>query len=198
MALPPDSRKSRSLNATGIAQINDISQKFLDRSDLARLLRIDSSSQKGQTPILLELDTFFISNPQAKIKLVFVQDTLSVKNIFLMSPAMQELANKFPEHLYVDFLSNICPGFNLYSVSCEDDISGWKMCAACISKTNSSDTLRFLMVSILQIIPKMKAQIKTITIHPSIGDSYDMGTLLPNITIKHCFLFLGQVLKQKM
>ncbi|KAM4652162.1 uncharacterized protein O3C94_014516 [Discoglossus pictus] len=199
MALPPDSRKSRSLNAAGIAQIaNDISRKFLDRSDLARLLRIDSSSQRGQTQVLSELDMFFISNPQARIKLVFIEDTLIVKNIFIMSPAMQELAQKFPEHLYVDFLGNICPGFSLYSVSCEDDISGWKMCAACISRTNNSDMLRFLIVSVLQSIPKMKAHIKTITIHPAIGDSLDMGTLLPNITIRHCFLLIGQVFEQKI
>ncbi|KAM4652161.1 uncharacterized protein O3C94_014515 [Discoglossus pictus] len=197
MALPPDIRKNRSLGPAGIAKLaNDISQKFLDRSDLARLLRIDSSYQRDQILVLSEVYMFFICNPQARIKLVFVQGTLSLKNIFIMSPAMQGLAQKFPKHLYVDFLSNICPGFNLYSVSCEDEVSGWKMCAACISKTNNPDTIRFLIVSVLQSIPKMKAHIKTITIHPSIGDSLDIATLLPEITIRHCFLLLELVLEQ--
>ncbi|KAM4650666.1 uncharacterized protein O3C94_013370 [Discoglossus pictus] len=199
MALPPDSRKSRSLNATVIALIaNDISWKFLDPSDVARLLRIASKTQKDQTQVLSELYVFFISNPQARIKLVFIEDTLTVKNIFIMSPVMIELAQKYPKHLYVDFLSDICPGFNLYSVSCEDDVSGWKMCAACISKTNNPDTIRFLIVSVLQSIPKMKQEIKTMTIHPAIGDYLDMRTLLPEITIRHCFLLLGQVLEQNI
>ncbi|XP_075461325.1 uncharacterized protein LOC142497430 isoform X3 [Ascaphus truei] len=199
MAHPPEKKKSRPRSLAGISQIsNDISKKFLDRSDLARLLQIFSGSFKDQSLVLAELDTFFISDPQAKIKLVFVEDSIIVKNIFIMSSAMQELAQKFPENLYVDLLKNVSPGFNLYSVSCEDDNSGWKVCANCISKTNSSDTLRFLIVSVLQSMPKMKAQIKCVTIHPAITDPLDMGTLLPNITMRHCILLIVQILEHKI
>ncbi|KAM4016188.1 uncharacterized protein ZSWIM9 isoform 2-T2 [Anomaloglossus baeobatrachus] len=197
-AFKPEARKVRSLSLAGIAQVsNDISRKFLDRSDLSRLLRIASNFLKDHTQVLVELDSFFVFDPNAKIKLVFVEDSVLVKNIFVMSSSMQELAQKNPENLYIDFLSNIGPGLNLYSVSCEDD-SGWKMCACCLSKTNNQDTLRFLIVSVLQSIPKMKAQIKSIMIHPEISDSLDLGMLLPNTTVTHCMLLIVKVLEQKV
>ncbi|KAM3922239.1 uncharacterized protein ZSWIM9 [Leptodactylus fuscus] len=198
MALQQEPRKVRALSLAGIAQVsNDISRKFLDRSDLSRLLRIASNFLKDHTQVLVELDSFFIHDPLAKIKLVFVEDSVLVKNIFFMSSSMQELAQKCPESLYIDFLSNIGPGLNLYSVSCEDD-SGWKMCACCLSKTNNQDTLRFLIVSVLQSIPKMKAQIKSIIIHPEISDSIDLSMLLPNTTVRHCMLLILRVLEQKI
>ncbi|KAG8569655.1 hypothetical protein GDO81_014506 [Engystomops pustulosus] len=193
-----EARKVRALSLAGIAQVsNDISRKFLDRSDLSRLLRIASNFLKDHTQVLSELDSFFVHDPNAKMKLVFVEDSVLVKNIFIMSSSMQELAQKSPENLYIDFLSNIGPGLNLYSVSCEDE-SGWKMCACCISKTNNQDTLRFLIVSVLQSIPKMKAQIKSIIIHPEISDSLDLGMLLPNTTVRHCMLLIVKVLEQKV
>ncbi|XP_063292777.1 uncharacterized protein ZSWIM9 [Pelobates fuscus] len=199
MALQPEKKKGRSLSLAGIAQIsNDISRKFLDRSDLSRLLRITSSSLKDHIQVLAELDNFLIADPLAKIKLVFVEDTVFVKNIFVISSNMQDISQKFPEHLYIDLLSNVCPGFDLYTVSCEDGNSDWKICATCISKANNSDVLRFLVVSVLQSIPKMKSQIKYITIHPAIRDSLDMGTLLPNATIRHCILLIVQVVEKKI
>ncbi|XP_075047074.1 uncharacterized protein LOC142107510 isoform X2 [Mixophyes fleayi] len=198
MALKPEAKKVRSLSLAGIAQVsNDISRKFLDRSDLSRLLKIASNLLKDHTRVLVELDSFFVYDPNAKIKLVFVEDSVMVKNIFIMSSSMQELAQKSPEHLYVDLLSNIGPGLNLYSVSCED-VSGWKICASCISKTNTQDTLRFLIVSVLQSIPKMKAQIKSIVIHPEIADSLDLSMLLPNTSVRHCMLLIVKVLEQKI
>ncbi|KAM5131776.1 uncharacterized protein ZSWIM9 isoform 2-T2 [Mantella aurantiaca] len=188
-------RKARSLSLAGIAQIsNDISRKFLDRSDLSRLLRIASNFLKDHTQVLIELDSFFIHDPSAKIKLVFVEDTVLVKNIFVMSSSMQELAQKSPENLYVDLQSNIGPGLNLYSVSCEDE-SGWNICASCISKTNNQDTVRFLIVSVLQSIPKMKAQLKSIIIHPEIADFKDLNNLVPNATIKHCMSLIVRVME---
>uniref|UniRef100_A0A8C5PSR1 Uncharacterized protein n=1 Tax=Leptobrachium leishanense TaxID=445787 RepID=A0A8C5PSR1_9ANUR len=198
MALQPV-KKGRSLSLAGIAQIsNDISRKFLDRSDLSRLLRITSSSLKDHIQVLEELDNFLIADPLAKIKLVFVENSLLVKNVFVISSSMQEISQKFPEHLYIDLLSNVCPGFDLYSVSCEDGDSTWKICSSCISKTNNSDVLRFLIVSVLQSIPKMKSQIKYITVHPAIKDSLDMGSLLPTTTIRHCILLIEQVVAQKL
>ncbi|KAE8593393.1 hypothetical protein XENTR_v10019109 [Xenopus tropicalis] len=199
MALQPEKRKVRALSLAGIAQIsNDISRKFLDRSDLSRLSRIDLHSPKDYAQVLKALDDFFISDPNGKIKLVFVEDKVIVKNIFIMSSAMQELAQKYPEHLYVDILKNVSPGFNLYSVSCEDENSEWKICASCISQANNPDILRFIIVSVLQSIPKMKAQIKYITVHPGITDSLDMGTLLPNATIRLCYLLVLQILENKL
>lgn len=198
MAFKPETKKVRALSLAGIAQVsNDISRKFLDRSDLSRLLRIASNFLKDHTQVLAELDSFFVYDPSAKIKLVFVEDSVLVKNIFIMSSSMQELAQKYPENLYIDFLGNIGPGLNLYSVSCEDD-SGWKMCACCLSKTNNQDTLRFLIVSVLQSIPKMKAQIKSIIIHPEISDSVDLSMLLPNTSVRHCMLLIVKVLEQKI
>ncbi|XP_072281805.1 uncharacterized protein [Pyxicephalus adspersus] len=191
-------RKARSLSLAGIAQIsNDISRKFLDRSDLSRLLRIASNFLKDHTQVLVELDGFFLHDPSAKIKLVFVEDTVLVKNIFVMSSSMQELALRSPENLYVDLQTNIGPGLNLYSVSCEDE-SGWNMCASCISKTNNHDTIRFLIVSVLQSIPKMKAQIKSITIHPDIPDFKDLVNLVPNATVKHCMSLIVRVIEGKI
>lgn len=191
-------RKARSLSLAGIAQIsNDISRKFLDRSDLSRLLRIASNFLKDHTQVLVELDSFFLHDPSAKIKLVFVEDTVLVKNIFVMSSSMQELAQRSPENLYVDLQSNIAPGLNLYSVSCEEE-SGWNMCASCISKTNNQDTMRFLIVSVLQSIPKMKAQIKSITIHPEIAEFRDLNNLVPNATIKHCMSLIARVIEGKI
>ncbi|XP_018081667.1 uncharacterized protein zswim9.L isoform X1 [Xenopus laevis] len=199
MALQPEKRKVRALSLAGIAQIsNDISRKFLDRSDLSRLSRIDMNSPKDYAQVLKALDNFFVSDPNGKIKLVFVEDKVIVKNIFIMSSAMQERAQKYPEHLYVDLLKNVSPGFNLYSVSCEDENSEWKICASCISQSNNPDILRFLIVSVLQSIPKMKAQIKYITVHPGITDSLDMGTLLPNATIRLCYLLVLQILENKL
>ncbi|KAM9299378.1 uncharacterized protein ZSWIM9 [Gastrophryne carolinensis] len=191
-------RKVRTLSLAGIAQVsNDVSRKFLDRSDLSRLLRIASNFLKDHTQVLTELDNFFVHDPTAKIKLVFVDDTVLVKNIFVMSSSMQELAQKSPENLYVDLQSDIVPGLNLYSVSCEDE-SGWKMCASCISKTNNQDTLRFLIVSVLQSIPKMKAQIKSIIVHPEIGDSIDLSALLPNASFRYCMSLILRVLELKV
>ncbi|XP_063798740.1 uncharacterized protein LOC134966143 isoform X3 [Pseudophryne corroboree] len=197
MALQPETKKARCLSLAGIAQIsNDISRKFLDRNDLSRLLKIASNLLKDHTRVLMELDSFFVYDPSAKIKLVFVEDSVLVKNIFVMSSSMQQLAQISPENLYVDRQSNVGPGLNLYSVSCEDE-SGWKVCASCLSKTNNQDTLRFLIVSVLQSIPKMKAQIKSIIIHPEIDDSLDLTMLLPNTSVRYCMLLILKVLEQK-
>ncbi|XP_069803831.1 uncharacterized protein ZSWIM9 [Dendropsophus ebraccatus] len=198
MAFKQEARKARSLSLAGIAQVsNDISRKFLDRNDLSRLLRIASNFLKDHTQVLNELDSFFVYDPNAKIKLVFVEDSVLVKNIFFMSSSMQEVAQNYPENLYIDFFCNIGPGLNLYSVSCEDE-SGWKLCACCLSKTNNQDTLRFVIVSVLQSIPKMKAQIKSIIIHPEISDSLDLSMLVPNATVRHCMSLLVKVLEQRI
>ncbi|XP_069056607.1 uncharacterized protein [Pleurodeles waltl] len=164
----------------------DISRKFLEWSDLSRLLRFHSIPFEEHSQILKELDSLFVSDPGIKVKLVFLEEQLLVKNIFIMTSQMQELARAFPEHLYVDFLPNLHPNFDLYTVLCEGENSHWVVCAYCISRKETSDSLRFSMVSIMQSIPKMSTQVKYVTVGPDVRDPQVLETLVPNASVKYC------------
>ncbi|XP_078510956.1 uncharacterized protein LOC144770363 isoform X3 [Lissotriton helveticus] len=164
----------------------DISRKFLEWSDLSRLLRFHSIPFEEHSQILKELDSLFVSDPGIKVKLVFLEEQLLVKNIFIMTSQMQEVARAFPEHLYVDFLPNLHSNFDLYTVLCEKEDSHWVVCAYCISRKETSDSLRFSMVSIMQSIPKMSTQVKYVTVGSNVRDPQVLETLVPNASVKYC------------
>ncbi|XP_069493762.1 uncharacterized protein [Ambystoma mexicanum] len=189
-------RKNRLLHPTPLA--NDISKKFLDTHDLKRLLRSPPGSFPDGVQVLKDLDSLFVSDPKAKVKLVFVEDKLVVKSIFVMVSYMQEVAQHFPASLYVDLLPGFSQDFDLYTVLCEEDLSCWKICAYCIARKGISETLRFILVSIMQSIPKMNSQIKHIILSPEIQETVDLHTLLPHATIRYCMPLVLDILYQRL
>ncbi|XP_029441027.1 uncharacterized protein LOC115080769 isoform X2 [Rhinatrema bivittatum] len=177
--------------------VNDISRKFLELSDLKRLQRFCSDAFEDRTQVLTELGSLIISDPGAKVRLVFVEDKGFVKNIFLMTSHMQDLAHRFAEHLYVDLLADFSPGFALYAIFCEEGM-GWKVCAYCLARKGTSDSLRFLMVSMLQSIPKINIFVKYLTVSPEIEDPLDIAALVPYTSVRYCMSLVLELLYSKI
>ncbi|XP_029441023.1 uncharacterized protein LOC115080765 isoform X4 [Rhinatrema bivittatum] len=200
MDAPPQIKRFRGKHPSRLpANIaNDISCKFLEPNDLKELLSLRSTVFEERTCVLKELDTLFVSDPDAKVKLVFYEDKLLIKSIFLMTSSMQDVAQKFPEHLYVDFVSCFIPDYDFYTVFCEAKGEGWKVCAYCFARKGTPDTLRFIMVSMLQSIPIVKVQAKQITVNPEIPDTLDLEALIPHASMRYCMLLVLEILYRKV
>ncbi|XP_029441015.1 uncharacterized protein LOC115080763 isoform X2 [Rhinatrema bivittatum] len=199
-ALPPEVKRCRLMAPTDLPTriANDISRKFLECNDLKRLQRFHSDAFEDRTQVLAELGSLFISDPGAKVKLVFVEDKGLVKNIFLMTSHMQDLAHQFAGHLYVDLLADFSPGFALYTIFCEEEGNGWKVCAYCLARKDESDSLRFLMVSVLQSIPKLNTSVKHLTVSPEFEDPLDIEALMPYASVRYCMPLVLELLYSKL
>nr|XP_033816005.1 uncharacterized protein LOC117367517 isoform X2 [Geotrypetes seraphini] len=177
---------------------NDISSKFLEPSDLKELLSLRSAVFEERTHVLKELDSLFVSDPNTKVKLVFFEDKLLIKSIFLMLSNMQDVALKTPRHLFVDFISSFVPGYDFYTVFCEEKGLAWKACAWCFARKGTADNLRFIMVSIFQSIPTLKIQVKQIMVNPEIRDALDLEVFIPRASVRYCMPLVLDILCQKV
>ncbi|XP_029441029.1 uncharacterized protein ZSWIM9-like [Rhinatrema bivittatum] len=177
---------------------NDISRKFLEHNDLSKLQHFHPAQFEDRAEILNELDSLFVSDPGAKVKLVFMENRMLVKNIFIMTSAMQDMAQRFPEYLYVDLLPHFGSHVDLYTVYCEDDNAEWKVCAKCLARKGQSEHLRFLMVSICQSIQNLTDQVKYVTVNPEIWEPLDLKPLVPFASLRYCMPQVLEILYERI
>ncbi|XP_030053538.1 uncharacterized protein LOC115466454 isoform X2 [Microcaecilia unicolor] len=199
-ALPLEKKQTRQMAPTDLPTriANDISRKFLEHNDLRRLQRFRSYAFEDQNQVLMELVSLFISDPEAKVKLVFVEDKTLVKNIFLMTSHMQDIDHRFTGHLYVDLLADFSPGFALYIIFWEKEGMGWKVCAYSLARKGTSDILRFLMVSVLQSIPTLSTTVEHLTVSPEMEDPLDLEALVPHTSVRYCMPLVLELLYSKI
>ncbi|XP_040280274.1 uncharacterized protein ZSWIM9-like [Bufo bufo] len=184
----PPEKKFKPSSAVGLpAQVaNNISKKFLEQSDLKRLLRFRSGAFEDRTQVLAELQSLFFSDPEAKVKLVFVEDKLHVKKIFLMTSTMQNLAQSFPEYLFIDVFLEFSHSFDLYTIFCDKKGEGWTPCAYCIAKKGTGNILKFLTDLLLEILPSISNKVKLITLNPDIQEPVSLETQFPHANLRYC------------
>ncbi|XP_030050816.1 uncharacterized protein LOC115464593 [Microcaecilia unicolor] len=196
----PPLKRSKLASTVGLpVQIaNNISRKFLEPNDLNTLQRFRSGAFEDRSQVLRELISLLLSDPDAKVKLVFEENKLQVKNIFLMTSSMQHIARCFPRYLYIDFLSGFSPGFDLYAVLCEEENVGWTACAYCIARKGTSENLKFIVVSIFQSIPILNSQVKHVTVSPEIQDPLDIEDLVPCASLRYCMPLVLDLLYNKI
>ncbi|XP_068097112.1 uncharacterized protein ZSWIM9 isoform X2 [Hyperolius riggenbachi] len=184
----PPEKKFKPSSAVGLpAQVaNNISKKFLEPSDLKRLLRFRSGAFEDRTQVLAELQSLFQSDPEAKVKLVFVEDKLHVKQIFLMTTAMREKVQNHPEYIFLDAFLEFSPSFDLYTIFCEVKGEGWTPCAYCIAKKKVDGIIPFLTGLLVEIIPTLTNKVKLLTINPDIQEPVNLEALLPHTHVRYC------------
>lgn len=184
---PPEKRFKPS-PAVGLpAQVaNNISKKFLEPSDLKRLLRFRSGAFEDRTQVLSELQSLFSSDPDAKVKLVFVEDKLHVKKIFLMTSAMRERAQAHPENLFIDVFTGFSSSFDLYTMFCDVKGEAWTPCAYCITKKNVDGIIPFLTGLLCEIIPTLSKKVKHLTMNPDILEPINLESRLPHAHVRYC------------
>ncbi|KAG9461486.1 hypothetical protein GDO78_016707, partial [Eleutherodactylus coqui] len=196
----PPEKRYKPTPAVGIpAQVaNNISKKFLEPSDIKRLLRFRSGAFEDRTQVLAELQSLFFSDPEAKVKLVFVEDKLHVKKIFLMTSAMRDLAQSFPEYLFIDVFLEFSHSFDLYTIFCDVKGEGWTPCAYCIAKKGVDDIFKFLSDLLLEIIPSITNKVKLVTLNPDIQVPINPEMRFPHANLRYCMHLVLNVMYNRI
>ncbi|CAJ0965861.1 unnamed protein product [Ranitomeya imitator] len=98
----PPEKKYKPSPVVGLpAQVaNNISKKFLEPSDLKRLLRFRSGAFEDRTQVLAELQSLFFTDPEARVKLVFVEDKLHTCSIKVYERYLNDLKVICPAEVF--------------------------------------------------------------------------------------------------
>ncbi|XP_074926607.1 uncharacterized protein ZSWIM9 [Chelonoidis abingdonii] len=165
---------------------NKISKQFVGGPDVRRLLSYCKSRDHGVLDVLTVLDRLFASDPNAKVKLVFMEDKVIVQTIFFLSSRMMVLSRRFPLMLFFDRMVGLNEEFDLYSVLCVDGAGRGREVAYCLTQRETPDLLRFTLASLVQSVPEVKLQVRCITLGVEIAHLEAVKELLPNARVQIC------------
>ncbi|KAH1181062.1 hypothetical protein KIL84_001996 [Mauremys mutica] len=165
---------------------NKISKQFVGGPDVRRLLSYCKSRDHGVLDVLTVLDGLFASDPNAKVKLVFMEDKVIVQTIFFLSSRMMALSRRFPLMLFFDRMVGLNEEFDLYSVLCVDGAGRGREVAYCLTQRETPDLLRFTLASLVQSVPEVKLQVRCITLGVEIAHLEAVKELLPNARVQIC------------
>ncbi|XP_016072200.1 PREDICTED: uncharacterized protein C19orf68 homolog [Miniopterus natalensis] len=93
---------------------NKISKQFLAPADVHRLLSYCKDRDHSVIDALRVLEGLFHADPEAKVKLVFMENQAVVETVFLLTSRTRALLRRFPRMLLVDRL----PGLGLWPRLC--------------------------------------------------------------------------------
>ncbi|XP_011801937.1 PREDICTED: uncharacterized protein C19orf68 homolog [Colobus angolensis palliatus] len=100
---------------------NKISKQFVAPADVRRLLSYCKGRDHGVLDALHVLEGLFRTDPEAKVKLVFVEDQAVVETVFFLTSRTRALLRRFPRMLLVDRLPGLQGALDLLAVLCVDD-----------------------------------------------------------------------------
>ncbi|XP_010847990.1 PREDICTED: uncharacterized protein C19orf68 homolog [Bison bison bison] len=86
---------------------NKISKQFVAPADVRRLLSYCKGRDHGVLDALHVLEGLFRTDPEAKVKLVFVEDQAVVETVFFLTSRTRALLRRFPRMLLVDRLPGL-------------------------------------------------------------------------------------------
>uniref|UniRef100_G1M976 Zinc finger SWIM-type containing 9 n=1 Tax=Ailuropoda melanoleuca TaxID=9646 RepID=G1M976_AILME len=99
---------------------NKISKQFVAPADVHRLLSYCKGRDHGVLDALHVLEGLFRTDPEAKVKLVFVEDQAVVETVFFLTSRTRALLRRFPRMLLVDRLPGLQGALDLLAVLCVD------------------------------------------------------------------------------
>uniref|UniRef100_A0A452R5X0 Zinc finger SWIM-type containing 9 n=1 Tax=Ursus americanus TaxID=9643 RepID=A0A452R5X0_URSAM len=134
---------------------NKISKQFVAPADVHRLLSYCKGRDHGVLDALHVLEGLFRTDPEAKVKLVFVEDQAVVETVFFLTSRTRALLRRFPRMLLVDRLPGLQGALDLLAVLCVDGAG--------------RALLRFALASLLQSAPDVKGRVRSLTAGPEVA-----------------------------
>ncbi|XP_072463330.1 uncharacterized protein [Notamacropus eugenii] len=166
---------------------NRISKQFVAPSDIHRLLSYCKSRDHGVLDALHVLEGLFQADPEAKVKLVFVEDQAVVETVFFLTSSMMALLRRFPLMLFFDRLPGLQGTFDLSTVLCVDDRGRGREVACCLTRQTTPNLLRFTLASLVQSVPEIKDRVRCVTVGPEVGTQLEaVRELLPGARVQIC------------
>ncbi|XP_040313869.1 uncharacterized protein ZSWIM9 [Herpailurus yagouaroundi] len=129
---------------------NKISKQFVAPADVHRLLSYCKGRDHGVLDALHVLEGLFRTDPEAKVKLVFVEDQAVVETVFFLTSRTRALLRRFPRILLVDRLPGLQGALDLLAVLCVDSAGRARQAACCVARPGTPSLLRFALASLLQ------------------------------------------------
>uniref|UniRef100_A0A4X2L8Y7 Zinc finger SWIM-type containing 9 n=1 Tax=Vombatus ursinus TaxID=29139 RepID=A0A4X2L8Y7_VOMUR len=166
---------------------NKISKQFVAPADIHRLLSYCKSRDHGVLDALHVLEGLFQADPEAKVKLVFVEDQAVVETVFFLTSSMMALLRRFPLMLFFDRLPGLQGTFDLSTVLCVDDRGRGREVACCLTRQTTPNLLRFTLASLVQSVPEIKGRVRCVTVGPEVGTQLEaVRELLPGARVQIC------------
>nr|XP_044989848.1 uncharacterized protein ZSWIM9 isoform X2 [Jaculus jaculus] len=166
---------------------NQISKQFVAPADVHRLLSHCKGPDHGVLDALHVLEGLFRTDPEAKVKLVFVEDQAMVETVFFLTSRTRALLRRYPRMLLVDRLPGLQGALDLMAVLCVDGKGRARQAACCVARPGTPSLLRFVLVSLLQSAPDVKGRVRCLTAGPEVaGQLRAVRQLLPCARVQIC------------
>ncbi|XP_069313677.1 uncharacterized protein ZSWIM9 [Eulemur rufifrons] len=166
---------------------NKISKQFVAPADVRRLLSYCKGRDHGVLDALHVLEGLFRTDPEAKVKLVFVEDQAVVETVFFLTSRTRALLRRFPRILLVDRLPGLQGALDLLAVLCVDGAGRARQAACCVARPGTPSLLRFALASLLQSAPDVKGRVRCLTAGPEVAAQLPaVRQLLPCARVQIC------------
>ncbi|XP_076987419.1 uncharacterized protein ZSWIM9 [Tamandua tetradactyla] len=166
---------------------NNISKQFVAPADVRRLLSYCKGRDHGVLDALHVLEGLFRTDPEAKVKLVFVEDQAVVETVFFLTSRTRALLRRFPRMLLVDRLPGLQGALDLLAVLCVDGAGRARQAACCVARPGTPSLLRFALASLLQSAPDVKGRVRCLTAGPEVAAQLPaVRQLLPGARVQIC------------
>ncbi|XP_004867087.1 uncharacterized protein C19orf68 homolog [Heterocephalus glaber] len=166
---------------------NRISKQFVAPDDVRRLLSRCKGPDHGVLDALHVLEGLFRTDPEAKVRLVFVEDQAMVETVFFLTSRTRALLRRFPRILLVDRLPGLQGTLDLLAVLCVDGAGRARQAACCVARPGTPSLLRFVLVSLLQSAPDVKGRVRCLTAGPEVAAQVRaVRQLLPRARVQIC------------
>ncbi|XP_030729605.2 LOW QUALITY PROTEIN: uncharacterized protein ZSWIM9 [Globicephala melas] len=166
---------------------NKISKQFVAPADVRRLLSYCKGRDHGVLDALHVLEGLFRTDPEAKVKLVFVEDQAVVETVFFLTSRTRAMLRRFPRMLLVDRLPGLQGSLDLLAVLCVDGAGRARQAACCVARPGTPSLLRFALASLLQSAPDVKGRVRCLTAGPEVAAQLPaVRQLLPGARVQIC------------
>ncbi|XP_066122779.1 uncharacterized protein ZSWIM9 [Saccopteryx bilineata] len=166
---------------------NKISKQFLAPADVHRLLSYCKDRDHGVIDALRVLEGLFHTDPEAKVKLVFMENQAVVETVFFLTSPTRALLRRFPRMLLVDRLPGLQGALDLLAVLCVDGAGHARQAACCVARPGTPSLLRFALASLLQSAPDVKGRVRCLTAGPEVTAQLSaVRQLLPGARVQIC------------
>ncbi|OCT70732.1 hypothetical protein XELAEV_18037657mg [Xenopus laevis] len=162
-----------------VRSTNEISKQFISAQVIKRLLSYCKGPGHGVMDTLSALDYLFQSDSCAKVKLVFMEDKVIVKTVFMVTSFMVSLCRRFPVILFFDRIMSFNEEYELYGFFCVGANSKARDCAYVITQKGTAN-LRFALVSLVQAIPDIKFQVRCVILGLDMNEKEVVKEIFPN------------------
>ncbi|CAK6437276.1 unnamed protein product [Pipistrellus nathusii] len=166
---------------------NKISKQFLVLADVHRLLSYCKDRDHSVIDALRVLQGLFHRDPEAKVKLVFMENQAVVETVFFLTSRTRALLRRFPRLLLVDRLPGLQGALDLLAVLCVDGAGRARQAACCVARPGTPSLLRFALASLLQSAPEVKGRVRCLTAGPEVAAQLPaVRQLLPGARVQIC------------